>query len=230
MKIKLVLLFIALFSLNVIAQESDNETLPSKYIYLDGSVQVGTDFIGSLAYGHSWGLGQKKKFVIGTGLRFSVFQGYSNQSKDFFSAPPEYYGKEEKQDTLSIVSPNQMNIALYISLSYRIKSKFEVGMNIDAVGYTFGRDQNAFYTGNGSTQATTAISNGPSLLLVAANDYGMLSSEFYVQYHINTKWSARLGFAHTFTEYSTPTELQPGNKRFRGVSDGVMIGARYNLK
>ncbi|OHX65718.1 hypothetical protein [Flammeovirga pacifica] len=228
MKKNLFLLILSLLSLNCFSQEEN--TLPSKYQYIDGSVQIGNDFVGSLSYGHSWGLGQKKKFVLGTGLRFSVFQGWNNQTKEFYSAPPEFYGKEEKQDTLSINSPNQMNIVLYISLSYRIKSKWEVGMNIDAIGYTFGKDQNAIYTGNGASQNTTAQSNNVSALLVAANDIGMLSSEFYVQYHFNDKWSGRLGFAHTFTEYSTPTELQPGNKRFRGVSDGVMIGARYNLK
>ncbi|WP_156152246.1 hypothetical protein [Flammeovirga sp. OC4] len=226
MKKLLLTLFISLFSLGLYAQ--DSEILPSKYLYADATVQISSDFVGSLSLGHSWGLGQKKKFVLGTGLRYSFFQGKDN--KEFYSAPPEFYGKEDKQDTLTIASPSQSNIVLYISLSYRIKSKFEVGMNIDAVGYTFGSDKDAIYTGNGSSQPTTASSNNVSALLIGANDIGMLSSEFYVQYHFNKKWSAKLGFAHTFTEFQTPTELQPGNDRFRGVSDGLVIGARYNIK
>ncbi|MBD0402582.1 hypothetical protein [Flammeovirga sp. EKP202] len=226
MKKKLLTLFISFFCLSVYAQ--DAETLPSKYLYADATVQISSDFVGSLSLGHSWGLGQKKRFVLGTGLRYSFFQGKDN--KEFYSAPPEYFGKSDKQDTLTIASPSQSNIVLYISLSYRIKSKFEVGMNIDAVGYTFGSDKDAVYTGNGSSQATTASSNNVSALLIGANDIGMLSSEFYVQYHFNKKWSAKLGFAHTFTEFMTPTELQPGNDRFRGVSDGLVIGARYNIK
>ncbi|KXX68380.1 hypothetical protein [Flammeovirga sp. SJP92] len=226
MKKQLLTLVISLFSLCLYAQ--DAETLPSKYLYADATVQISSDFVGSLSLGHSWGLGKKKRFVLGTGVRYSFFQGKDN--KEFYSAPPEYFGKADKQDTLTIASPSQSNIVLYISLSYRIKSKFEVGMNIDAVGYTFGADKDAVYTGNGSSQPTTASSGNASLLLIGANDTGMLSSEFYVQYHFNKKWSAKLGFAHTFTEFQTPTELQPGNKRFRGVSDGLVIGARYNIK
>ncbi|NLR93002.1 hypothetical protein [Flammeovirga agarivorans] len=227
MRTKLLTLLFSIFSLALYAQQ-ETETLPSKYLYADATVQISSDFVGSLSLGHSWGLGQKKKFVLGTGLRYSFFQGKDN--KEFYSAPPEYYGKSDKQDTLTIASPSQSNIVLYISLSYRIKSKFEVGMNIDAVGYTFGADKDAVYTGNGSSQPTTASSGNASLLLIGANDTGMLSSEFYVQYHFNKKWSAKLGFAHTFTEFQTPTELQAGNKRFRGVSDGLVIGARYNIK
>ncbi|MBB6459283.1 hypothetical protein [Flammeovirga kamogawensis] len=225
MKNILTLLILLVSSSLLFAQEE--ATPKKKYVYVDGSAQIGADFVGSLAYGHSWGIGKKRNFILGTGLRFS---GFTSGSKEFYSAPPEYFGNASTQDTVTINSPSQMNLALYFSVSYLYKGKFEIGMNIDVVGYTFGPDHDAVYTGDGIDQNTTVSSNNVSALLIGANDIGMLKSEFYAQYHFNKKWSARLGFASTFTEYSTPTELQEGNKRYRGISNGLIVGARYNLK
>ena len=185
----------------------------------------GNGFLATAAYEYNWGLGQKKNFRLGAGIRVSTFFG----GDEFYrSAPPEFYNDDTKADSIYIVdNPQQNNIALYISATYRIKQKIEAGFNIDALGYSFGAEKQATY---GQLQSNNLVhANGLSLLLIDANDRGMLNSQFWIGYNIDSHWMIRGGFSHLFTEYRTDRELQPGNDRFRGVNNIPFLSVRYSF-
>lgn len=187
----------------------------------DGSV------LASLAYQHTWALGKKDQWRLSYGLRFTSFS--SNKAMEFYSAPIDYYLIEEKTDTLTVGSPSQSNIALYLGATYRIKDKLELGFNIDALGYTFGGDAAATFKGGNQTLPTTVSPNQMTALLMGANDIGMIKAEFFVGYQLKENWMIRLGFNNNFVEYVTSTELQPGNTRFRGDPTAGFLAIRYQL-
>lgn len=207
---------------NMNAQESAN---PSHNLELSFAMSSNSQ-IGSVGYWQEWGLGKNQAFKLGYGVRFS---GYFGKDVDFISAPPEFYNDVAKQDSVLVGSAQMNNIALYIGASYLIRDKVELGFSIDALGYTFGGDRDAIFTGDGVSTPTTVNPNSVAVLLIAANDIGMLRSDFFVGYKFNETWKARAGFGPLFTEYRTPTELQTGNKRYRNASAMISLGVTYTL-
>jgi hypothetical protein len=210
----------------LLAQKDASKTPPTKINHVfDLSIgSDGKDNIGSLSYGHIWDLGKKRKWRVGYGLRYSGFVG---SEKNFLSAPPAFYGNKEKTDTVAISKPQQNNIALFLTATYRIKRKFEIGFNVDLVGYSFGATQNANFIGNNSVIPTRASANSLTALLVGANDIGMVKSENFIGYWVSENWMARVGVSSLFTEYKTSTRLQQDNDRFRGTSIIPFIAIRY---
>lgn len=185
----------------------------------------GEHSIGSLSYWHSWGVGgEKKHFQLSYGLRFS-FAGLNGA--EFYSAPPAYYMIEEETDTLQLTTASQNNLVLALGATYQIRERFELGFNIDAVGYTFGATQTATFLGNGATVEDEVSPNQVTALLVGANDIGMVKSEFYVAYWLNEKWMLRAGTGGLFAEYKTSKELQEGNNRFRATTGVPSVAVRY---
>ncbi len=117
-----------------------------------------------------------------------------------------------------------------VSANYRIKRKFELGFNIDLVGYSFGADQNTNFISNGISVPVVASANSPTALLVGPNDLGMIRAEFSVGYWVNDNFLIRAGISSLNTEYKTATELQAGNVRFRQNSQLPFIAITYSPK
>lgn len=186
----------------------------------------GDGFLTTAAYEYNWGVGQKKAFRLGAGIRMSAFFG---GTKYYRSAPPELYNDDEKADSIYIVErPQQNNIALYISAAYRIKQKVELGFNIDVIGYSFGAEKMITYVNRYQTlELKYAKPNSLSLLLVDANDRGMVNSQFWIGYQINNQWAIRGGVSHLFTEYKTNRKGPQNNDRFRGVNNIPFLAVRY---
>jgi hypothetical protein len=185
----------------------------------------GKDNLLTLSVGHVSGLGSRKQWRLGYGARFSSFNNSDN--KNYVSAIPSMYQKTEKMDTMVINKVAQSNLVAFISANYRIKSKIEVGFNIDLAGYSFARSRSVDFISEGITIKTTAKGNAPSALLVGANDLGMLKSEFNIGYQINPKWMMRFGINSLLTEYATNSELQPGNTRYRGTGMIPFLSIRF---
>ena len=183
--------------------------------------------IESLSYRYVWGLGKNKQWQIGGGLRFSSYQG---SNINYASAPPAFAGKKELTDTVFVSKAQQNNLALLLTVNYRIKNKLELGFNIDLVGYSFGADQNARFISNGVSKATSASANRPTALLVGPNDIGMIRAEFNVGYWISNNIMLRAGVTSLNTEYKTATELQSGNSRFRKNSQLPFIAITFSPK
>ena len=185
------------------------------------------EFIESLSYRHIWGLGKHKQWRVGGGVRFSSYQGSNG---NYLSASPKFSGKSELTDTLSLLTAQQNNLAILVAASYRIKNKFELGFNIDLVGYSFGATQNATFISNKIATPTSASANAPTALLVGPNDLGMIRAEFTLGYWVSDKTLLRIGLTSLNTEYKTATELQTDNSRFRRNSQLPFIAVTYSPK
>lgn len=99
-------------------------------------------------------------------------------------------------------------------MQYSFSPKFEVGFNIDALGFSFGREQNANKAGANVAKASPISEN---VLLVGNNDIGSLNSEFYARYWISPKFAIRGVLSYLFSEYTTAVKLADNNNRYRST-------------
>jgi long-subunit fatty acid transport protein len=193
--------------------------------YVDFTGAIGSNQgSASIDYFHLWRLGKSKKIEVGFGSRFTSYFG---SSQYYSSAPASLAVDESNSDSLLLQSPqvNALNIA--INIGYRISSKFGIGFNIDALGFSFGGRQNGFYINANLGQAASAKPTAFNALLVGNNDRGSLNSEFYVRYFINEKLAIKLAYQYLFTEYTTETEVQQlpeANDRFRNKASLLSLG------
>lgn len=100
----------------------------------------------SIAAGYDWELWKTKRFALGTGIRINTYFG---RNQVYITAPAKLTSGStgplvifkkniaENIDTFRIHSPQVTSFNLFINLRYRIASKFQVGFNIDAVGFFF---------------------------------------------------------------------------------------------
>jgi hypothetical protein len=190
----------------------------------------------SMAVGRNWEFGKSKRFAVGTGLRFNAYFG---KNQFYITAPakltsgstgPLVIFKENiaaNIDSFRILSPQVNSLNLFINLRYRISSKISAGFNIDALGFSFGTRKTGTYINR--TEGKIVSEHGRptifNVLLISDNDRGTLSSELYLTYSINERWSAKLAANFLFTEYTTEAQLQQNpepNDRFRNKS--LMLG------
>lgn len=202
-----------------------------------------TAFSGS--YFHNWGLGKKKKWEIGYGIRSTTFFGTKNE---FITAPANlvrtttipfaivFVGeKEQNLDTLNVQRPLTNSINLVANFGYHFSSRLSVGFNIDVIGFTFGRTSSAVLTSNGVTKTEIAAKPAPfNLLLTGDNDLGSLNSEFFLKYKLNSKLGIKAVYQFLFIEYKTTTIKQTAPDgtqvdRFRNKANLFGLGVSYQL-
>lgn len=199
----------------------------------------------ALSYVYNWRLGKSKKFELGLGGRLTSYYG---TKKDFITAPASlsrsstfpflivFAGqKTENWDTLTVQRPfiNMLNATA--NLGYHFTDRFYGGINIDVIGFSFGRKSSAILTSNGNTitepEAKPAAFN---LLLTGDNDLGSLNSEFFLKYKVGDKWSIKGVYQFLFAEYKTTSIFQTapdGTKvdRFRNKANNFGLGVSYNF-
>jgi hypothetical protein len=184
----------------------------------------------ALSWNHLHSFGKKSKINIGYGVRFnSVF--YHNQH--FTTAPDKL--RDLDMDTLTFGFAQMNSLNTTINLQYNFSRKFEAGFNIDAIGFSFGKQntgtfQSDVYTKNGVLRPISQHSSTPTtlnLLLVGNADIGTLNSEFYAKYWLTEKWAIRGGLVLIFTEYTAHENLTYDNDRFRNKSFQFMLGCTY---
>lgn len=216
--------------------------------FLDLSGTIGADQgTVSLSYVHNWGIGKSKKFELGVGGRWTTYFG---SKKDFVTAGPAsltrtftfpflivFAGqKEENIDTLTVQRPliNALNVSF--NMGYHFSPRFYGGINIDVIGFSFGRKSSAILTSNGVTQTEPVAKPSPfNLLLTGDHDQGSLNSEFFIRYKLAEKWSIKALYQFVFAEYKTTTIFQTAPDgttvdRFRNKANNAGIGIVYHLK
>lgn len=244
MKIKIILtVLIISFSLSSFSQEAVTDM--SKGFKYNNNFDLAlaassNQFSGALSWVHFYGVGKSKKFKVGYGIRYT---GYSGKDQNYITAPAKLTsGKTGPQvlfaeinpanyDTLFMAKAQHNSINLSINLQYTLFKKFEVGFNIDAVGFTFGAEQ----TGKFISSARPATIGEKQLakptafnaLLISDNDIGTLNSEMYGRYWLTDKIGLKAGFSFLFTEYTTNNKLVLDNDRWRNKSLMAMIGITY---
>jgi hypothetical protein len=195
----------------------------------------------SASFLHDWRLGSKQRFGVGLGVRFTSFLGtnvyYITAPANLTSGStsPLIFFKEnitENIDSLLVKSPQVNALNLMINLDYLINQKLLVGFNIDAIGFSFGKNTRANYMNGASGKNTTADPTSFNILLISDNDQGTLNSELYVRYFLNDRWALKTSMQFLFTEYTTITKVQQvpeENDRFRNKSLLFSVGVSYKL-
>ncbi len=247
MKNKIIITASALLIALSTFSQNNAMTPPAGYKYnsnFDVALGVGRDqFSGAISWVRFYGIGKNKKFKIGYGLRFTSYFG-SNQN--YITAPskiisgqtgskgwfPKLKNFPENLDTLFISKAQVNALNASINLQYSFSPKFDVGFNIDAVGFSFGAKQSGKFISSirlvGMSETQTASVTSFNLLLVSNNDIGTLNSEFYAIYWFSNKLGVKGGFIVLFTEYTTDNKLTFDNNRFRNKSERMgMIGITY---
>jgi len=241
-KIKLFLCALMLSCTNVFSQDSSVDRKDYKFNNnFDLALATnGSQSLGALSWVHFHPISKKQRFKIGYGIRFN-----SQIGKDlyFVTAPAQLTSKrtdpgvlfseifDENIDTIYVSKTQSNSLNLSINLQYTIKDKFDIGFNIDAVGFSFGGKTKGKYIAyqspaNGTTQSAAPTSF--NLLLISDNDIGALNSEFYARYWFKTHWAVKIGASFAFTEYTTENKLRLENDRWRNKSLMGMIGIAFS--
>lgn len=228
------------------AFSQETATTPAKgYKYnnnFDAAFAAGNqEFSTALSWVHFHGVGKKQKFKIGYGVRYT---GYTGKNKNYITAPAKLTSGQTgpqvlftdinaaNYDTINFANSQHNAINLSINLQYSFTSKFELGFNIDAVGFTFGGSQTGKFISSANTPAfdvpQTAKPTTLNALLISDNDIGSLNSELYARYWITNKLAIRAGLSFLFTEYTTNNKLVQNNDRWRYKSLTPMLGITYS--
>lgn len=164
---------------------------------------------------------------IGPGLRHSTFYG---QQVNFRSARADLVNSQ-KRDHLCIDDAwiHSANAAVFVAFSFL--NGFEVGMNLDIAGFSYGPSRNGRHS---SSFIDAAVDQRASptrwnLFLIDPKDIGSLNSEFFVSLVLWDGIKVRLGLSHYFAEYTTDQPLAFGNRRFRRVSNFAFVSAVWSL-
>ncbi len=197
-------------------------------------------YLGALSWVHFHSITKKKRFKIGYGVRFNSQAG---KNLTFVTAPAGLTSKRndpgvlfskiyyENIDTFLVSKAQSNSLNISINLQYTIKEKFDIGFNIDAIGFSFGGKTTGKYISSQSPDNGTVQTASPStknLLLVSDNDIGALNSELYFRYWFKPKWAVKVGASFAFTEYTTENKLRLENDRWRNKSLMGMVGITYS--
>lgn len=185
----------------------------------------------SIAAGYftDWTIGKKKRFFVGTGIRFNAVM---SNKQSFLSAPPKLASNVANTDTLTGSNTQLYAFNAVLNLGYHISSKIDIGFNIDLLGFSFGPEKSAQFVQNGNISNANAKPTAFNVLLIGSNDRGTLNSEFYIKYKASQKINLKLALQHYFTELTTISKVQTVpmlNDRFRNISDLIAVGVSYHF-
>ena len=240
------LLLILISGYSAIAQQLESAGHRNQFIDLTGTIGKNQGTV-AFSYVHNWKVGKKKKFELGAGARWTTYFG---TKKDFVTARPASLTRtstipflivfsglqEENIDTLNVQRPliNSMNASF--NMGYQFTKKLYGGINIDVIGFSFGRKSSAVLTSNGNTQTESdAKPSGFNLLLTGDHDKGSLNSEFFIRYQIAKQWSIKALYQFVFAEYSTQNieQVAPDGTeidQFRNKANNLGLGIVYHIK
>ena len=215
---------------------------PKKQVYGDVALSGIGGFSSAFSYNQLYGVGKSKRFKIGWGVRLTSFFG---KNLNYYTAPARLTSGEvgpqvlfvenvlSNIDTLKLTKTqtNALNLDIHLQYSFR---KLDIGFNIDAIGATFGGEQNGAFVAKstGSRFDGTQQNAKPTvfnLLLVSDNDLGSLNSELYGRYWLKENIGLRIGASFQFTEYTTSQKLTFENNRFRNKALMPFIGISFKL-
>jgi len=235
-----VLCLLSLLAYSLLAQDKDT-TKGFKYNnYYDIAVSIGQGLSIAPSWSHFHKIGKRGRFQIGYGVRLTSLFG---SKVAHITAPAKFTTGntglgvifqetiEANLDTLTLdkIQVNSLNIS--INLQYAFSPKWEVGFNIDALGFSFGGEQKGAFVARSqgrNPSQETAKPTTLNLLLTSDNDIGSLNSELYLRYWFHPHWAIRGGFTFAFSEYTTSRKLVFDNDRFRAKILLFMMGVSFS--
>lgn len=226
------------------AQQTKTVSTVNRFADITGTIgqSQGT---AAASFVNNWKLGEKKKWELGLGLRYTSYFG---TKKDYITAPAKlsrsttfpfaivFAGQETQNwDTLTVQRPFTHSLNISGNIGYNLSEKWYGGVNIDLIGFTVGRNTSAILTSNGNTVTENkAKPSSFNLLLTGDNDLGTLNSEFFLKYNINKQWSIKGVYQFLFNEYKTTSVFQTAPDgtvvdRFRNKVNAFGAGVSYSF-
>lgn len=185
--------------------------------HIDLSTAIGDEvLVSSLQWDKLFPIALKKRIKVGFGVRMNVANYWD---KSFFTAPPQRVNNTF--DTLVMAHQTVYFFNLQFLAEVALLKWWDVGMNIDLVGVSWGARTPAVYysksAGFNGTQETVLPEN-LNLMLFGNNDFGNLNSQFYFRFWPSDKVFIKAGMSlATFTSLSD-NPLNNGNSRFHAGS------------
>ena len=237
MRTSFLILIILVSFLEVSAQEKMTEpvTLPRTFNYLNidfayspknflpSSTPGETAWAGSFSWNYLYGLGKKRDFKIGFGLRFTTFKG-KNQ---FHNSVKQMKVNPDSSDYLFMESFQSNFINAILAVQYTFFNRLDIGGNIDLIGFGIGGTQKGFY--ERTLKSESGAPSNFNLLLGGVNDKGNLNSKLFARYWITETFAAELGLHHVFTELTTYKKLYKDNNQFRHINNMISLGVSIFL-
>lgn len=229
---------------NILAIASFGQALDKSYKTADVGVAAGNGFLSAFSFTKMYGVGKTHKFKIGYGVRLSNYFGKDLSAR---TAPASLTsGKASiaalvsddivaNIDTFQLKTLQTNSLNLSINLQYALSSKVEAGINIDAIGFSFGGKQSGSLISKRSkrtfTDGTLVSEASPTsfnALLISDSDLGSLNSEVYARYWLTEKIGIRAGLSFIFSEYTTTKKVavageQNDRWRYKGLLPLVAI-------
>ncbi|WP_421830093.1 hypothetical protein [Larkinella sp.] len=238
---RILVLFLLSLPVVVLAQSSHKPLTRT----IDLSVAAKRDFgTAALTINQLHGIGRSNRFRLGYGLRLtSAFGG----RLDYITAPARLTSGTESivalftenildnLDTLQLNRTRTTSLNASIHIEFALTQRFEIGINIDAIGVTLGGSQSGVFYANDPARSSlsgTVQSASPTrfnILLISDSDRGSLNSEAYVRYRFTPKVSVRGGIGFQFVEYTTDRKLTFENDRFRSKNAMPMLALAYHF-
>jgi hypothetical protein len=206
---------------NLFSQTKTDSTSKKKFRfkndnYLDASIGLGENVVvNSFQWDKLFAVAQNR-IKIGFGLRMNI-ANYWNKS--FYTAPPQRVNNTF--DTLTIDHQTIYFLNLHFVFDVALLKWWDVGMNIDLVGASWGPTGEASYysTANGYNGTRETVSPETlNLMLFGHNDYGNLNSQFYLRFWPSSNVCIKAGMGLTTFITHTNNNLVNGNNRFNAGS------------
>jgi hypothetical protein len=241
------LLMMFLMILVVINAAAQKKQVSEGSGYFDLAVSAATGRIsGAISWSHVGKITKRiQGLKIGYGLRFTSFAG---ANKFYVTAPAKYTSPvqnvttifsetiQENIDTITTATTVTNSLNLTINIEYSITPGIDFGLNIDAIGFSFGpKEKFNIISSVFDPNQSPVVAGSPTpfnLLLTSDNDIGSLNSEFFIRYWVDKKIGIRGGFTFLFSEYKLQENLSFDggrilNDRYRYKASMFLLGISY---
>jgi hypothetical protein len=240
-KVFLFLITALIFSTLVKAQIAQPYFYTKSQTNLDFVLAVGNQAVSpSVSYSKLYSFSENRRFKMGYGVRLNNFFG---ANKEAITAPAKLTSETHSivsllsdyrlnnLDTLKLNSVWTTSVNAKVVVQYSIR-KFDIGFNIDVIGFTIGSKQTGQFLASESPNfhksAQIANPSALNLLLIGDSDKGSLNSEVFVRYWVSDRMAIRVGGSYQFLEYSTDKNLTFENDRFRVKTFMPFIGITFS--
>ncbi|MCI4669581.1 MAG: hypothetical protein MRZ79_15710 [Bacteroidia bacterium] len=200
---------------------------------IDLSLGLGSrTFSPAFSYNYNFALGKKGRLNIGPGLRLFTIGG-NNWRFAEENAPNGNNGDGDSEVNAFVAETNQMfgfNLGIY--LKYEITDFLEIGINVDAIGLSFGNEQEGKLTvaENGETVQVTNVGYiNPNTLF----DDGNVSNDMlWLGYRFKEKYLIRAGINFTGKMYRVGADQLPDrveSQNYERISTLGFVGFSYKF-
>ncbi|MEO0472893.1 MAG: hypothetical protein AAF206_24970 [Bacteroidota bacterium] len=179
-----------------------------------------------LSYVNYWGLGQKKKFRIGPGVR--AIWAFGNDWRIATVNTSNSGDGGGMENALSVEQTSLGGVNLGLFLKYALTPKLEIGLNFDVIGIGFGGPETADFVEADNNETTVVQDlNAPNPNIAFTR--GLVSSDnLWIGYKVVDNFQLRAAFNFTGAELEVADlPIESDDPRFERINTNLVIGVMY---